>query len=208
MPNPAPLATSVIAEAVGAERTVGAFVNFGADYVGPGRIFLGGKGAFYVGEVDGRPSRRVERLVGDIQDAQATDAILGYLWSKQAYGAMLFATAVSDLSIADALAEPRYRRLFLRLAEEMLAEAPVEAPAADDKPRVVTRTRRRSASRPAGPPALPATTSVGVTGTLPESGLVEPGTAGVEPGHDAVEVDGEAPVVEHVPIKKKGSRKR
>ena len=121
----------VIAEAVGAERTVGAFVNFGADYVGPGRIFLGGKGAFYVGEVDGRPSRRVERLVGDIQDAQATDAILGYLWSKQAYGAMLFATAVSDLSIADALAEPRYRRLFLRLAEEMLAEAPVEAKAFD-----------------------------------------------------------------------------
>ena len=85
----------VIAEVVGAERTVGAFVNFGADYIGPGRIFLGGKGAFYVGEVNGRPSQRVERLVGDIQDARATDAILGYLWSKQAYGAMLFATAVS-----------------------------------------------------------------------------------------------------------------
>ena len=103
----------VIAEAVGAERTVGAFVNFGADYVGPGRIFLGGKGAFYIGEVDGRRSQRVDRLVGDIQDAQATDAILGYLWSKQAYGAMLFATAVSDLPIADALAEPRYRPLFV-----------------------------------------------------------------------------------------------
>ena len=44
---------------------------------------------------------------------------------------MLFATAVSDLSIADALAEPRYRRLFVRLAEEMLAEAPV-APKAFD----------------------------------------------------------------------------
>ena len=54
-------------------------------------------------------SQRVDRLVGDIQDAEATDAILGYLWSKQAYGAMLFATAVSDLPIADALAEPRYR---------------------------------------------------------------------------------------------------
>ncbi len=53
-------------------------------------------------------------------------AILGYLWSKQAYGAMLFATAVSDLPIADALDEPRYRPLFVRLAEEMLAEAPVE----------------------------------------------------------------------------------
>ena len=40
---------------------------------------------------------------------------------------MLFATAVSDLPIADALAEPRYRRLFVRLAEEMLEEAPVRA---------------------------------------------------------------------------------
>ena len=121
----------VIAEAVGAERTVGAFVNFGADYVAPGRIFLGGRGAFYIGEVDGRPSERVEQLVHDIEDAQATDAILGYLWSKEAYGAMLFATAVSDLPIADALAEPRYRRLFVRLAEEMLEAAPVEGKAFD-----------------------------------------------------------------------------
>jgi hypothetical protein len=35
---------------------------------------------------------------------------------------------------------------------------------------------------------------------------VEPGTAGVEPG--AGEPACDAPVVEHVPIKKKGARKR
>ena len=113
----------IIAEAVGEERTVGAFVNFGADYLGPGRIHYAGRGAFYIGEVDGRPSDRVERLVREIGVAQATDNIFGYLWSKEAYGAMLFATAVSDLSIADALAEPRYRLLFLRVAEEVLAAA-------------------------------------------------------------------------------------
>jgi Asp-tRNA(Asn)/Glu-tRNA(Gln) amidotransferase A subunit family amidase len=38
---------------------------------------------------------------------------------------MLFATAVSDLSIADALAEPRYRAVFVQLAREVLAAAPV-----------------------------------------------------------------------------------
>ena len=114
-----------IAETVGAERTVGAFVNFGADYLGPGQIFLGGKGAFFIGEIDGRSSERVDRLVHDIEDAQPTDNILGYLWAKLAYGAMLFATAVSDLAIADALADPRYRPLFVRLAEEVLEEAPV-----------------------------------------------------------------------------------
>src|SRR5439155_19522574 len=67
-----------IAEAVGAHRTVGAFANFGADVIGPGRVFLGGRGAFHIGELDGRPSDRVERLVRDIQDAQPTDNILGY----------------------------------------------------------------------------------------------------------------------------------
>jgi ribonuclease E len=80
----------------------------------------------------------------------------------------------------------------------------------DDKPRVVTRTRRRSASRPAGPPALPTTSTTGGAGTPPQSGLVEPGTAGVELGEPASAdaPSAEAPTVEHVPIKKKGSRKR
>ncbi|MDX6629165.1 MAG: 2-dehydropantoate 2-reductase, partial [Gaiellales bacterium] len=77
----------IIAEAVGEERTVGAFVNFGADYLEPGRIHYAGRGAFYIGEVDGRPSERVERLVREIGDARATDNIFGYLWSKEAYGA-------------------------------------------------------------------------------------------------------------------------
>ena len=116
---------SAIAARVGDERTVGAFVNFGADYLAPGRIFVGGRGSLYVGELDGRGSERVASLVRDLPDAKSTGNILGFLWGKEAYGAMLFATAVSDLSIADALAEPRYRTLFVRLAREVLTVAPV-----------------------------------------------------------------------------------
>ncbi len=116
----------IIAERVGAERTVGALVNFGADVVGPGRIFLGGNGSIAIGELDGLRSERVDRLVADIQGAEPTSNVLGYLWAKEAYGAMLFATAVSDLAIADALAEPRYRALFVGLAEEVLAAATAE----------------------------------------------------------------------------------
>ena len=114
-----------IAERIGEERTVGGFVNFGADYLAPGRIFVGGEGALYVGELDGRDTERVAQLVRDLPDAKSTSNILGYLWAKEAYGAMLFATAVSDLAIADALAEPRYRTLFVRLAQEVLRVAPV-----------------------------------------------------------------------------------
>jgi 2-dehydropantoate 2-reductase len=112
-----------IAAIVGAERTVGGFVNFGADWLAPGRIFVGGRGALHVGELDGRPSDRVRQLVAELPDAEATDNIMGYLWAKEAYGAILFATAVSDLSIADALEEPRYRSLYIRLAREVLAAA-------------------------------------------------------------------------------------
>lgn len=115
----------LIADRIGAERTVGAFVNFGADYLEPGRIFLGGRGALYVGELDGTETERLAQLLRDLPDATPTANILGFLWAKEAYGAMLFATAVSDLPIADALAEPRYRPVFVRLAREILAAAPV-----------------------------------------------------------------------------------
>ena len=42
-----------IAETVGPERTIGCFVNFGADYLGPGVVHLSGRGAVVVGW-DGR----------------------------------------------------------------------------------------------------------------------------------------------------------
>jgi len=116
-----------IAEVVGAGRTVGAFVNFGADYLEPGGIHYGGRGAVVVGEIDGPPTPRVT----GIRDAWrlfdpraiATSNIWGYLWGKEAYGAMLFATALTDASIADALAMPEYRPLYIALAREILAVA-------------------------------------------------------------------------------------
>jgi 2-dehydropantoate 2-reductase len=116
-----------IAEVVGAGRTVGAFVNFGADYLEPGVIHYAGHGAVVVGEIDGRTTPRVAA----IRDAWhhfdrraiVTPNIWGYLWGKEAYGAMLFATALTNESIADALAMPAYRHLYIALAREILAVA-------------------------------------------------------------------------------------
>ena len=45
-----------IAEAVGAHRTMGCFVNFGADWHGPGRILYGNRGALVIGELDAPPA--------------------------------------------------------------------------------------------------------------------------------------------------------
>lgn len=116
-----------IADVVGPERTVGAFVNFGADYLEPGVIHYGGRGAVVVGEIDGRVTPRAIAIRDTWRDfddrALVTPNVWGYLWGKEAYGAMLFATALTNASIADALALPEYRALYIALAREMLAVA-------------------------------------------------------------------------------------
>jgi 2-dehydropantoate 2-reductase len=120
----------VIADVVGRERTIGAFVNFGADYLGPGRILYGGRGAVVVGELDGRMTPRLAALhevLRAFEPAAITTAnIWGYLWGKLAYGALLFATALTNDSIADALAPPHYSALYRALAAEVLRVAAAE----------------------------------------------------------------------------------
>jgi len=51
--------------------------------------------------------------------AITTPNIWGFLWGKEAYGAMLFATALTNESIADALANPAHRGLYIGLAREI-----------------------------------------------------------------------------------------
>jgi 2-dehydropantoate 2-reductase len=120
----------VIAEVAGKQRTIGAFVNFGADYLGPGRIFYGGRGAVVIGEIDGRLTPRLAALHDTLRvfepGAITTDNIWGYLWGKLAYGALLFATALTNDSIADTLALPQYFALYRAIAAEILRVAAAE----------------------------------------------------------------------------------
>ena len=109
----------VIADVVGRARTLGAFLNFGADYLSPGVIQFGGRGAVVLGELDGARTRRLAELHKAMLDfepaAVMTDNIMGYLWGKLGYCALLFATALTNASICDALgarsAWPLYRAL-------------------------------------------------------------------------------------------------
>lgn len=120
------LTADLLVEAVGRERVISSFVNIGADVMGPGRVMQGNVAAFHVGELGGGPvTDRVREFVDVLPYAQATDNVLGYLWGKEAYGAMLWAGAVSDLSIAETLERPEYRPLMLAVAREVLAQAPV-----------------------------------------------------------------------------------
>ncbi len=117
----------VIAAQVGAERTVGAFVDLFADVVAPGVIADGGAGSIAVGETTGAPSRRVDELVADLQawgPAVATDNVSGYLWSKLGFGAMLTATALADEAMGDLI--DRHRPAAHALAREVLTIAQAE----------------------------------------------------------------------------------
>ena len=117
----------VIQEIVGKNRTLGSFVNFGADYHEPGVIFFGGRGAVVLGELDGSTTQRLQFLhqlfLQFDKDSVMTDNLWGYLWGKEAYGAMLFITALTNESIADALADHQYRELYIRAAQEVLTVA-------------------------------------------------------------------------------------
>lgn len=116
---------AVIADIVGPERTVGAFVNFGADYQEPGRILYANRGAVAVGELSGDTGtgriRALHRLLRDFEpEAVLSDNILGYLWGKLGYGSLLKASALTSRGIANYIEEPKFRALHVALVREFL----------------------------------------------------------------------------------------
>jgi 2-dehydropantoate 2-reductase len=106
----------LIAEQIGMERTMGALVNFSADYIAPGHILYGGKGSLILGELDGKITERLQQisiLLNKAMFTQITVNLWGYKWSKVCYGALLVATALVD--------EPVYEIVLRsKLIQEML----------------------------------------------------------------------------------------
>lgn len=120
----------VIAEIVGADRVIGAFVNFGADWLAPGKILYGNRGAVVIGETDKTIATRTQDLHALVQDfepdAILTDDIWAYLWGKMGYGAMLFATALTHDSMNSNFADPSRAPLLIALAREVMKVADAE----------------------------------------------------------------------------------
>jgi 2-dehydropantoate 2-reductase len=115
-----------ITAVTGPGRLIASFINVGADLMAPGVIMQGNVATFRVGEPEGGViTPRVAELAAALPYAEPTANIMGYLWGKEAYGAMLFAGAVSPLSIAELLEDPRWRPLLLAVAREVLAQSPV-----------------------------------------------------------------------------------
>lgn len=112
----------IIARHVGRERTVGAFVHFGADYMEPGLIQLGKEQHMFIGELDGRVTPRAQALrvaLNHVMPAHVTENIWGYLWGKLVYGAMAFTTSCVDAPVPEIMDSD----IGLRLCKAAAAEA-------------------------------------------------------------------------------------
>jgi 2-dehydropantoate 2-reductase len=122
------LCEDIIASVVGRPRTIGAFINYGSDWLAPGEILFGNRGAFVLGELDGRITPRLEALHATIHNGFEPGVIVtldiqSYLWGKLGYASLLFAQALGQLGIADCLARPELLPLWRALGREVNAVA-------------------------------------------------------------------------------------
>lgn len=124
------LCESTISQIVGEDRTVGAFINFYADWTAPGEINYSNRGAAVIGELDGRLTPRLARLHADLSHFEPgiiqSEALSGWLWGKLGYASLLFAQAVGEKGIADCLAREDIRPVLLALAREIVQVADAE----------------------------------------------------------------------------------
>ncbi len=120
----------LIADLIGRDRTMGCFINFGADYIAPGHIEFGGRGPLMLGELDGRMSERLTALHEIMRDfepnAGITDNIFGYLWSKLAFGALLISQTLSNVPTEQFLDDPKYRPIIHRTVGDVARVARAE----------------------------------------------------------------------------------
>ncbi|RVU38627.1 ketopantoate reductase family protein [Hwanghaeella grinnelliae] len=120
----------LIAELAGPQRTMGAFVNYGSDWQGPGRILFGNRGAVVVGEIDGSIRDRTREMFDLLKvfepDAVLTENIWSYLWGKLGYGAQLFATALTPDSMSANFADPDRVPVLIELGREVMKVAKAE----------------------------------------------------------------------------------
>lgn len=142
----------VIARAIGAGRTVGAFVHFGADLIEPGLIQLGNEQTIHIGELDGRITPRAEQLratLAHVMPARTTANLWGFLWGKLVYGAMAFAASGVDAPVPAILDDPLGRRICRLAAEEAYLVAQTRAehlePIGEFEPNAFAPGRRAAA---------------------------------------------------------------
>ena len=121
------LNADAIAGEIGIERVVLALVNFASDYIEPGVVMYGGRGSVLIGEAGGRITPRVADYVALLKgfdpQIEATVNVLGLLWGKIGYGGLLIATALTNDTMAEVLADRHWHPVLARIGGEIMRVA-------------------------------------------------------------------------------------
>jgi 2-dehydropantoate 2-reductase len=120
------ISEDAIASAFGPERVLGCVVGWGATNTGPGHLTQTSEGKFTLGELDGRMTDRLESVkdvLDDIVETLLTDNLYGHRWSKLSINCLIAGCATLGLTVGEALAPERNKRVFMRLVREVIETA-------------------------------------------------------------------------------------
>ena len=118
-----------IASIVGAERTIGCVVGFGATWIEAGRISLDANGDLTVGRLDGSTDERIERVREMLQHAFRTNIttnVRGALWGKMLVNSMTVLGALGGMLTGDVLVTRERRRIVAEVVAEGVDVATAE----------------------------------------------------------------------------------
>jgi 2-dehydropantoate 2-reductase len=130
------LASRTVAEIVGRERTLAAAMFLPADLIEPGHITYSGRTSFYIGELDGRVTERLGRVVSIFKDfdagVKASDDIFGNIWGKMALGLLFGVSALTNETRVEFFSQPDRIPLISKLVREALSVAKADGHTAHD----------------------------------------------------------------------------
>jgi 2-dehydropantoate 2-reductase len=120
---------AVIADAVGADRTMAAMIHMVGNHEGPGHVRRYSEGTFHLGELSQTLTPRAVALAERLSAAVPTTATgnpWGFIWSKQICGTTKAATALVDERAADIVQRYWVTDILLALILEGIAAADAE----------------------------------------------------------------------------------
>ncbi len=110
-----------IADRIGAKRTIGCMIGWGATSVGPGRLTQTSLGDFHIGRLDGTVDRKLEEVadvLGKVTKTNITDNILGHLWSKLLNNCVIALGALLGKTVGETVAPARNKRIIFKVVDE------------------------------------------------------------------------------------------
>jgi 2-dehydropantoate 2-reductase len=140
-----------LAAALGQPRVVAGTTYNSAAKLAPGRVLHSNVGETTIGEIDGRPSARIEALAGLFRRAglpiATSDKVIGHIWMKFVLNAAINpVSAITGLRPGEIARSEPARRLLERVLDEILAVVAakgIDLPEADPRAAVLDHAWER-----------------------------------------------------------------